>query len=129
VAVDAPAGATIVVNPTARERGGLVEVSMPGHGPAHVVPSDGRTLPAQVLAERGGLAFSDVIIGSKVRWVLDLMRGVEFAGNGVAEATLEPADDGTRDVALHIARPGQALTDLGDLREHMLRLGDAGDTL
>jgi alpha-mannosidase len=128
-AVDAPAGATIVVNPTARERGGLVEVSMPGHGPAHVVTSDGRSLPAQVLAERGGLAFSDVIIGSKVRWVLDLMRGVEFAGNGVAEATLEPADDGTWDVGLHLAMPGQQLTDLGDLREKMLELGDAGGTI
>ena len=97
-AVDAPVGATIVVNPTAQPRGGLIEVSMPGHGPAHVVTDDGRQLPAQVLAERGGLAFSDVIIGSKVRWVLDLMRGVEFAGNNVAEATIEAAGDGSWDV-------------------------------
>jgi hypothetical protein len=93
-AVDAPVGSTIVVNPTAHPRGGLVEVSRPGHGDAHVVTDDGTPRPAQVLAERGGLAFSQVIIGSKVRWVLDLMRGVEFAGNNVAEATIEPVGDG-----------------------------------
>ena len=127
--IDVPAGATIVVNPTAHARGGLVEISMPGHGPAHVVTDDGRKLPAQVLAERGGLAFSDVIIGSKVRWILDLMRGVEFAGNNVAEATIEPAGDGSWDVSLHLAMPGQSLTDLGDLREQMLEIGDAGGTL
>jgi mannosylglycerate hydrolase len=127
--VDAPAGATLVVNPTSHARGGLLEISMPGHGPAHIVTDDGRELPAQVLAERGGLAFSDIIIGSKVRWVLDLMRGVEFAGNNVAETSIERADDGVWDVGLHLASPGQALTDLGDLREEMLRLGDAGDTL
>jgi hypothetical protein len=102
---------------------------MPGHGPAHVVTDDGRQLPAQVLAERGGLAFSDVIIGSKVRWVLDLMRGVEFAGNNVATATIAPADDGTYDVSLHLANPGEELCDLGELREEMLKLGDAGNTL
>jgi len=128
-AVDAPVGATIVVTPTAHPRGGLVEVSMPGHGEAHVVTDDGVQLPAQVLAERGGLAFSDVIIGSKVRWVLDLMRGVEFAGNNVAEAAIEPAGDGSWDVALHLAMPGQSLTDLGELRETMLKIGEAGDTI
>ncbi len=129
VCVDAPAGATLVVNPTSHARGGLLEISMPGHGPAHVVTTDERALPAQVLEERGGLAFSDIIIGGKVRWVLDLMRGVEFAGNNVAETTLERADDGIWDVGLHFAAPGQTLTDLGDLREEMLRIGEAGDTL
>ena len=128
-AVDAPAGSTIVVNPTSRTRGGLIEVSMPGHGAAHVVTTDGRQLPAQVLAERGGLAFSDVIIGSKVRWVLDLMRGVEFAGNNVAETSIDPTGDGSWDVNLHLAMPGQQLTDLGELRETMLKIGDAGDTM
>ncbi|MDQ1468020.1 MAG: 2-O-(6-phospho-alpha-D-mannosyl)-D-glycerate hydrolase, partial [Actinomycetota bacterium] len=127
--VDAPAGATLVVNPTPHARGGLVEISMPGHGAAHVETADGRRLPAQVLAERGGLAFSDVIIGSKVRWVLDLMRGVEFAGNNVAQAGIEPAGDGTYDVSLHLATPGAQLTDLGELRETMLRLGDGGATM
>jgi mannosylglycerate hydrolase len=128
-AVDAPVGSTIVVNPTAHPRGGLVEVSMPGHGDAHVVTDDGTPRPAQVLAERGGLAFSQVVIGSKVRWVLDLMRGVEFAGNNVAEATIEPVGDGSWEVDLHLATPGQSPTDLGELRETMLKLGDAGDTM
>jgi mannosylglycerate hydrolase len=128
-AVDAPAGTTLVVNPTTHARGGLVEVSMPGHGAAHVVTDDGRQLPAQVIAERGGLAFSDVIIGSKVRWVLDLMRGAEFAGNNVARAAIEPAGDGTFDVSVHLASPGEPLDDLGELREEMLRIGDAGGTI
>jgi alpha-mannosidase len=127
--VDAPAGSTLVVNPTARTRGGLLEISMPGHGPAHLVTDDGRRLPAQVLAERGGLAFTDLIVGGKVRWVLDLMRGSEFAGNGVAEASIEPDGDGVWEVSLHFATPGQRTTDLGELRETMLRVGDAGDTI
>ena len=63
--------------------GGLVEVSMPGARPgARGRPTTARQLPgAGARPRRGGVAFSDVVIGSKVRWVLDLMRGVEFAGN------------------------------------------------
>ncbi|HEY5014457.1 MAG TPA: glycoside hydrolase family 38 C-terminal domain-containing protein, partial [Acidimicrobiia bacterium] len=68
-------------------------------------------------------------IGSKVRWVLDLMRGVEFAGNNVARAEIEPAADGSYDVGLHLASPGDQLADLGELREEMLRIGDTGGTI
>ena len=40
--VDAPAGATVVVNPTAGTRSGLVEARVPGTGPCHFVDADGR---------------------------------------------------------------------------------------
>ncbi len=127
--VDAPAGATIVVNPTARARGGLVEISMPGHGPAHVVDAGGRPRPTQVLAERGGLAFSDVLIGQKIRWVLDLMRDMQFAGHSVAAVDLEAAADGSWDLTVQLAAPGESLVDIDETREELLRIGDAGGTI
>ena len=127
--VDAPQHALVVVNPTARARGGLVELSLPGHGPAHVVTTDGVARPAQVIAERGGIAFSTAVNGSKVRWVLDLMRGTEFAGNNVARVATETTADGTLDVTLHIASPGEEPVDLGELREQMLERGDAGGSI
>jgi alpha-mannosidase len=128
-AVDADAHDLVIVNATARARSGLVELSLPGHGPAHVVGPDGVAHPAQVLAERGGVAFSTVVTGTKVRWVLDLMRGTEFAGNAVGRVQTATTDDGTFDVELHVASPGDELTDLGELREEMLSLGDAGRTI
>jgi mannosylglycerate hydrolase len=38
-------------------------------------------------------------------------------------------DDGTFDVTLHIASPGESLSDLGELREEMLKLGDEGASI
>jgi alpha-mannosidase len=128
-ALDAEPHDLVIVNPTARARGGLVELSLPGHGPAHVVGRDGVAHPAQVLSERGGIAFATSVTGSKVRWVLDLMRGTEFAGNSVARVETETVADGAFEVALHIATPGDDLSDLGELREEMLALGDAGRTI
>ena len=78
--------------------GGIV--GLHGHGAAHIITADGRQLPAQVLAERGGIAFSTVVTGSKVRWVLDLMRGTEFAGNNVGHVDTETVEaDGIFDVS------------------------------
>ena len=36
--------------------------------------------PAQIVGEISGEAFATMVTGQKVRWVLDLMRGTEFAG-------------------------------------------------
>src|SRR6478609_829837 len=47
--VTAPAGATVVANPTARTRSGLVDVRVPGTGPCHFVGPDGVAHPAQLL--------------------------------------------------------------------------------
>ncbi|HUI49577.1 MAG TPA: alpha-mannosidase, partial [Acidimicrobiia bacterium] len=129
-AVDAPVGATLVVNPTARRRSGVVEARVPGRGPCHVVGSDGRARPAQILAEEGGEGFNTIVTEQKVRWVLDLMRGTEFAGRTIGGYEIrEPGADDEQVVVLREASPGQAAVDLGELKEQVLEVGERGETV
>jgi hypothetical protein len=128
--VDAEPGATVVVNPTARSRPGMVEITVPGTGPVTVVGPDRTPRPTQVVGEISGDAYTAMVTGQKVRWVLDLVRGTEFAGRTISAFTItEPdGDDGLYDVALHEAGPGDPPRDLGVVRERLLALGDAGHT-
>ncbi|MDQ1381772.1 MAG: 2-O-(6-phospho-alpha-D-mannosyl)-D-glycerate hydrolase [Actinomycetota bacterium] len=157
--VRAPAGATLVANPTARARTGVVEARVPGTGPCHFVGPDGVAHPAQVLDEVGGEGFHTMVTGQKVRWVLDLMRASEFAGrqihsyevsnvDGTDEpgAAAEPTGRGdaarqtrelggvarathTYDIVLHEARGAAERVDLTELKEQILALGEGGHTV
>jgi alpha-mannosidase len=126
--VDAPAGATLVVNPTARARSGLVEARVPGTGPCHFVGSDGAARPTQLLGELGGEGYRTMVTGQKVRWVLDMMRGTEFAGRQVAAWEIEQNGD-VHEVMLREARVDEARCDLTELKEQMLALGDQEATM
>jgi alpha-mannosidase len=126
--VDAPANATLVVNPTARARTGLVEARVPGTGPCHFVGPLGAARPTQLLGELGGEGYRTMVTGQKVRWVLDLMRGTEFAGRQVAAYDIEANGD-VHDVVLREARVGEARCDLTELKEQMLALGEQDATM
>ncbi|HEU5300816.1 MAG TPA: glycoside hydrolase family 38 C-terminal domain-containing protein [Acidimicrobiia bacterium] len=122
-------GTTVVVNPTARTRGGLVHTYVPGVGAVAFVATDGTVCPTQVLREVGGEGFSTIVTGEKVRWVLELLRGQEFAGARVARverAELAPLD---WEYTFHAAGPGDDPIDLEDLREELLERGAAGETI
>ena len=83
--IDAPPSSTIVVNSTARPRAGLVEVPLPGTGPVHLVAvDDGTACPTQVVRTIEGEGVSTVVVGQKIRWVLEMMRGPELAGARIA---------------------------------------------
>jgi mannosylglycerate hydrolase len=129
--VSAPAGATVAVNPTAKVRSGLVEGHIPGAGPCHFVGPDGRTHPAQVIGEVGGDGFQTMVMGQKVRWVLDMMRGTEFAGRQIRAFEILPAgDEGDRyEIVLHEAQGADAHVDLAELKEKMLALGESGHAM
>ncbi|HZR13749.1 MAG TPA: glycoside hydrolase family 38 C-terminal domain-containing protein [Acidimicrobiia bacterium] len=131
--VDAPAGATVVVNPTSRARGGLVAARVPGDArtePVHFVSSDGVPVPVQVVDVSAGEGFSATVTGEKVRWVLEMMRGTEFAGAGIASYDVSDLDDGTVEVVFQSALPGgSTVDDLESLRDHVLALGTAGRTV
>jgi alpha-mannosidase len=131
VQVDAPAGATVAVNPTAKPRSGLVEGHIPGRGPCHFVGPDGHAHAAQVLGEVGGDGFQTMVTGQKIRWVLDMMRGTEFAGRQIrAFEVLPGGDQGDRyDIVLHEAQGADAHVDLAELKEKMLTLGESGHTM
>ncbi|MGQ0823638.1 MAG: glycoside hydrolase family 38 C-terminal domain-containing protein [Actinomycetota bacterium] len=126
--VDAPAGSTVVANPTARTRSGLVEGSVPGDGLCHFVGPDGGPRPTQVVGVVRGEGYSTMVTGQKVRWVLDLMRGTEFAGRHVTAYDIVEGDE-FHDVVLHEAGPGQSRCDLAELKAHILRRGSAGKTV
>jgi alpha-mannosidase len=131
--VDAPAGATVAVNPTARPRAGLVEVTLPGAGPVHMVDAHGTPRPTQIVGEVSGEAYATMVTGQKVRWVLDLMRGTEFAGRTITSYEVNTSDAGTaagpvHEIVLHEAGPGDPHRDLTELREQLLDLGTRGET-
>jgi mannosylglycerate hydrolase len=127
--VAAPAGATLVVNPTAADRGGLVEGVVPGAGPVHMVADDGTPCPTQVRWELGTEGFATVVTGQKVRWVLELLRGTEFAAARIAAVTRRQLDVDDWEYELRAARPGEEPIDLEETREELLALGEGGATI
>jgi 2-O-(6-phospho-alpha-D-mannosyl)-D-glycerate hydrolase len=127
--IDAAPGSTVVVNPTQAARGGLVHGFVPGEGPLHFVADDGSRCAAQVLRQVGGEGFATVVTGQKVRWVLELMRGPEFAGTRIARIDREHAENGEWEFTFHAARPGVAPLDLEETRDELLALGEAGATV
>jgi len=122
-------GSTVVVNPTQRRRSGLAHGSVPGTGPVHFVASDGTPCSTQVLREVGGEGFSTIVSGEKVRWVLELLRGQEFAGARVARVDREEIGPDDWEYVFHAAGPGDTPIDLEDLREELLDRGLAGQTV
>ncbi|HWS46890.1 MAG TPA: glycoside hydrolase family 38 C-terminal domain-containing protein [Acidimicrobiia bacterium] len=126
--VAAPGGATLVVNPTGRSRRGVVDALVPGSGPCHFTGPDGDPLPTQLLGEIGGNGFQTMVTGQKVRWVLDEMRGTEFAGRQIASYEVINAGE-THEIVLHEARGGARPVDLAELKEQMLALGEQGRTM
>ncbi|MFM8971196.1 MAG: alpha-mannosidase, partial [Actinomycetota bacterium] len=126
--VDAPLGATLVVNPTMRNRGGLVEVTVPGAGPCTMVGPEGTDRPTQVVAEAGGEGPPIMVAGQKVRWVCDEMRNGAFQGRPIA--AYEVDDEGAEVVVtMREAGPGEPRCDLDDLKAVMLAHGLAERTL
>ena len=126
--VDTPAGSTLVVNPSQSARGGLLSVNVPGQGPFHLVSSDGEACPTQELGSLTGEGFSTIVSGQKVRWVLEMMNGPEFAGERVGHYDMVEADDGALELTFRGAQPGEQALDLTDLRNELVRLGDEGRT-
>ena len=106
--LDAPAGSTLVVNPTRLDRSGLVQGFVPGEGPVHFVAEDGTPCPAQIDRTLGGDGFTTVVTGQKVRWVLEMIRGPEFAGTKITRSSRTSSDQtsgSTRSSPLVQAKP------------------------
>jgi len=127
--IDAPAGSTLVCNPTRVTRSGLVPAVVPGEGPVHMVSHDGVARPTQVVRNLGGEGFSAIVVGRKVRWVLELIRGHEFAGAQIAQVVRREVGPHDWEYTLRAARPLEPLVDLEPLRDELLNLGDGGATL
>jgi len=128
--IDAPAGSTVVVNPTAAPRGGIVQLPIPGIGPVHLVDvAAGQAVPAQVIATRGGEGVSTIVMGQKIRWVLEMMRGPELAGARIARVERAGLPDGTIEFTFHDAAPGETELDLEATKEELLALGESGATI
>jgi hypothetical protein len=68
-----------------------------------------------------------MVTGQKVRWVLDLMRGTEFAGRAISSYEVNPG--AVHEIVLQEAGPGEAHRDLTELREQILDLGTRGETV
>ena len=127
--IDAAPGSTVVWNPARRERSGLVRITIPGEGPVHLVGDDGTPCPTQVIGSVGGEGFSATVVGTKVRWVLELIRGPELAGLSVGRVERREVAPNDYEYTLYAVGPGETPIDLEDLRDELLALGDQGATL
>jgi hypothetical protein len=132
--VDAPPSSTIVVNSTARDRIGVIRVPLPGRGPVHLVAlDDDAPAPTQVVhTTTTDEGISTVVVGQKIRWVLEMMRGPELAGARVARVEHRSLDDGQERIeefTFHDAAPGETALDLEPTKEQLLALGEAGATI
>ncbi len=129
--VDVPPSSTIVVNSTARDRSGVVSVPLPGRGPVHLVAlDDGGACATQVVhTTTTDEGISTVVVGQKIRWVLEMMRGPELAGARVNRVEHETLADATEEFTFHDAAPGEAEVDLESTKEQLLALGEAGATI
>ncbi len=120
--VAAPAGSTVVVNPTGVDRGGIISVIVPSEGPSHFAAlDDGTPCPTQELRTIGGEGFARTVVGQKVRWILDGMHGPEFGGVRIGRYEVDRNGD-IVDVVLFGIGPTESATDLEALREELLLL-------
>jgi alpha-mannosidase len=132
--VDVPPSSTIVVNSTARDRAGVISVPLPGRGPVHLLAlDDGAAVPTQVVrTTTTDEGISTIVVGQKIRWVLEMMRGPELAGARIARVEHRTLDDGRERIeefTFHDAAPGETDLDLEATREELLALGEAGATI
>ena len=127
--VDATPGATLVVNTSGHDRAGMVSGVIPGEGPVHLVAPDGTPCPTQVVRRVGDENGFARVTGSDAGWILDMMRGPEFAGVRVAGYELVESEPGTLDVVLQGTRPDGDAVDLEELRQHLEQLSVAGTSL
>lgn len=122
--VDAPAGSTVVANPTGTDRGGIITIHVPGDGPVHHrALDDGTPCATQVLRTLDAAGFARSVVGQKVRWVLEGMHGPEFAGTRIGRYEIERTDD-VVDVDCYGVIPNQSAVDLEELREQLLMLAE-----
>jgi mannosylglycerate hydrolase len=136
--VDVPPSSTIVVNSTACDRAGAVSVPLPGRGPVHLVAlDDDAPCATQVVhTTTTDEGISTVVVGQKIRWVLEMMRGPELAGARITrvehETLADTASGGNgvvHEFTFHDAAPGDAEVDLEATKEELLALGEAGATI
>ena len=107
-----------------------MELALPSTDPVHLVAVDDGTRSAHSgRATRAAEGFSTIVVGQKIRWVLEMMRGPEFAGARVARVVERRRDDGVVEFTFHDAAPGETAIDLESTREALLALGDAGETI
>jgi hypothetical protein len=128
--VDAPSDSIVVVNPVAATRGGLVALVVPDSWPVHLEAlDDGGPCPTQLVATHAGEGISTVVVGRKIRWILEMMRGPELAGARIARVEREHSPDGLVAFTFHDARPGEPAIDLEATKAELLALGEAGATI
>ena len=75
----------------------------PATGPVHLVAvDDGAACPPRSSRTTAGEGFSTVVVGQKIRWVLEMMRGPELAGARIAR--VERRDARRRHRRVHLPR-------------------------
>ncbi len=127
--IDAEPESTLVVNPSPTDRDGLVHFRVPGAGPLHLVATDdGSTVPAQVVDSQSGVGFATSVTPEQVSMLVDMMRGPELAGSRITRYDLERTDAGATLTCVG-ASPHDPAVDLGDLRDEVQELADAGVTI
>jgi alpha-mannosidase len=124
--IDAPPTSTVVLNPTARARSAVVELTLPGRGPLHFVGPDDVARPAQLVDESRRDTVATIVDGEKVRWVLHNLRNAEEAGVKMARIDVRHDADGHH-VEVEHAVLGEPGVDTAALFDEVTEWGRRGE--
>ncbi|MFZ4514935.1 MAG: glycoside hydrolase family 38 C-terminal domain-containing protein [Acidimicrobiia bacterium] len=120
--VDAAPGTLVAINPNPSTRPALVRCAVPGRGPVHLVDHTGRPCLTQVVARTEGDAYVAEGRGAEVHWLVDMIRGPEFAGVSIARYSQHDAEDGAYEVVFESVQPSEPPTDLQAVRDALAPL-------
>lgn len=128
-AVDAPPRSVLIVNPSQSDRATTVELTVPGGHPVHLVADDGTPIAVQPVAVHEREVFNTTVVGRKVAWVIEMMRGPEIAGTRVGRIDRSRQTDGSHEYHFVGADPDEPAIELEAVRAELRELGDHGAIL
>ncbi|MGZ8762371.1 MAG: glycoside hydrolase family 38 N-terminal domain-containing protein, partial [Acidimicrobiia bacterium] len=126
--VAAPAGHVVVANPSQADRGGLIELTVPGGDAVHLVADDGTPVATQAVTAHTSEVFSTTVVGRKVAWVIEMMRGPEIAGTQIGRIDHRVHPDGSHEYHFVGVDPGEPAVDLEAVRSELRELGEQDTT-
>jgi mannosylglycerate hydrolase len=117
--IAAPSGALVAINSSPVRRNAVVQCTLPGTTLPQLQTADGAPVPVQLVSRLDGESFVAEGSGARVSWLLDMIRGPEFAGVSIARYRIDEQLPARVDITLEPIQPGEGAVDLQPLRDYL----------